>query len=95
MADPVRRLRLPLRDRPAFYWVAIALAVVVVSFAVLLTKIHTESNQRTKQLQDVICGVYVPIAQTHLPITTSALGKTIVLATHHGALKLHCPGIKP
>ncbi len=94
MADPVRRLRMPLRDRPAFYWVVICVVVVIISFTILLTKIHTESNKRTKQLQDVICGVYVPIAQAHVTGANSVLGKTIVVATRHGALKLHCPGFK-
>lgn len=93
MNDPVRRLRTPVRDRPAFYWTIIGFVITAVSLVLLLTKVDHESNARTKQLQDVICGVYVPIAHAPLPVSASVLGKTIVLATNHGALKLHCPGL--
>jgi hypothetical protein len=94
MADTVRRLRLPLRDRPAFYWVIIGFTVTLIAFVMVVSRQNHESTTRTKQLQDVICGVYVPIAQAHVPATSSQLGKTIVLATRHGALELHCPGVK-
>lgn len=94
MTDPIARLRTPLKDRPAFYWTVIGFVVTAVSLVLLLVKVDSESSARTKQLQDVICGVYVPIAHAPLPVAASILGKTIVLATEHGALKLKCPGLK-
>jgi membrane glycosyltransferase len=94
MADPIRRLRLPLKDRPAFYWVIIGFTVTLIAFVMVVTRQNHESTTRTKQLQDVICGVYVPIAQAHVNGVNSALGRTIVVATRHGALELHCPGVK-
>jgi hypothetical protein len=93
MTDPVVRLR-KMRDRPAFYWTVIGFVVTAVSLVLLLNKVSHESSTRTKQLQDVICGVYVPIAHSPLPPKVTVLGKTIVLATRHGALELHCPGIR-
>lgn len=93
MTDPIARLRAPLKDRPSFYVTLIFFALAIIAFVLLLAKIHHESSARTKQLQDVICGVYVPIAHAPLPVAASILGKTIVLATQHGALKLNCPGL--
>lgn len=93
MTDHISRFRTPLQDRPSFYWTIIGFVVTAVSLVLLLVKVDSESTARTKQLQDVICGVYVPIAHAPLPVAASVLGKTIVLATEHGALKLHCPGL--
>lgn len=92
---PVPLPRTPLRDRPSFYVTVAFLALSIIGFVIFSHKLTTESKQRTQQLQDVICGVYVPIGNSPLPPAASQLGRTIVAATRHGAVSIHCPGLKP
>lgn len=63
--------------------------------AALAKQQASEARARTQQLQDVICGVYVPIGNATVSGANSVLGKTIVAATRHGAARIHCPGLKP
>lgn len=96
--DPVvKEFSRPLRERLPFWATIIAIGVAVASFSIGLVvngRISSEDKHRTQQLQDVICGVYVPIGNSPIPATSTVLGRTIVAATRHGAIRIHCPGIK-
>jgi hypothetical protein len=96
--DPVaEHFRHPLYYRLSFWAVVVLIAASAAGIAlgaVANTRTSDESKRRTQQLQDVICGVYVPIGNEPVTSRTSQLGRTIVLATRHGALEIHCPGIK-
>lgn len=93
--DPlVRRWRVPLKDRPSFYLTIILLCLTLLSYWWLTQRLTDESKHRTSQLQDVICGVYVPIGQIPITVTSTPQLKTIVAATHHGAISIHCPGAR-
>src|SRR4051812_48924598 len=54
-----------------------------------------DAKAREEELRDVICGVYVPIGNATVLPTTAQLGRTIVAATKHGAVRIQCPGVKP
>lgn len=94
MKDPVRLRTTRLRDRPLIYMLCILVGVSVVATAILVWRVSRIPNDRIHQLQDVICGVYVPIAGAPLPPKSSELARTIVAATRHGAVSIHCPGVK-
>jgi uncharacterized membrane protein YhaH (DUF805 family) len=106
VTDPVRLRTTRLRDRPLIYVLCVIVGIAVVSTAILIASVQheakarargesAESKARVQQLQDVICGVYTPIANLiSPPPNISVVGRTIIAATRHGALVLHCPGIR-
>jgi uncharacterized membrane protein len=94
--DPVaifqpRRFGIPLRDRPSFYLTIIFFCLTLIGYGLLAHSIEHEAKQRTTQLQDVICGVYVPIGNIPITVKSTPQLRTIVAATHHGALRINCP----
>jgi hypothetical protein len=72
---------------------AIVVAVVTLTavFAIVGYEVRQVDRQQLHRLQDSLCGFFIPISGAPVTSKTQELGRTLVIASKHGAQVIQCP----